>query len=58
MEYGLCIKNSFGDWYFLHFDDLKQLSNFLKENKFYLARIEDYEIIKYISLTYDEVVCE
>ena len=58
MEYALCLKNDYGDWYFMPFDDLLQLSDFLKENKFYLARVEDYEIIKFITLKYDEVVID
>ena len=55
MEYALCIKDLYEDWYFLNFDNLKDLSDFIKDNKFYLSMIEDYKIIKYITLTYNEV---
>lgn len=58
MDYALSIKDSYDDWYFMPFDNLEDLSNFLKENRFYLDRIPDYKIIKYITFTYDEVVID
>ena len=58
MNYALSIKDSYDDWYFMPFDDLESLSNFIKDNKFYLKRIPDYMIIKYITFTYDEVVID
>lgn len=58
MEYALAIKDVYDDWYFMPFDDLKTLSKFLKENKFYLDHIPDYMIMKYVTFTYDEVVLD
>ena len=55
MDYALIIKDSYDDWYFMSFDDLKSLSDFLIENKFYLDRIPEYKIIKYLTFSYDEV---
>ena len=58
MRYGLVIKDDNSEWYFMNFNDLESLSNFLKKTKFYLKHIPDYMIIKYSEFTYNEVVLD